>query len=198
MKGKNMTKRGGFIPAAALAGLVGRAAVGWAVPKVLNFMTKNKRKGKGVVLSGSRGGALYLHGSVPSARKRGRALYMPGAKPGRGIKEVVKSAMQNPYVQGMVQKAKAQAKRHLSYAIDNPEQAFKNVKKMITGKGMQKRSVGKAMRTISVKQRRLPKQKVGIESSQQGGTTSITISRHFKPNQTIVQPMTFKQIKNKM
>jgi len=202
MKGKNMTKRGGFIPAAALAGLVGRAAVGWAVPKALNFMTKNKRKGKGVVLSGSRGGALYLHGSMPKparGRKAGRALYMPGAsKPGRGIKEMAMKAMNNPMIKQMVDRAKAQAKRHLSYAIDNPEQAFKNVKKMITGKGMQKRSVGKAMRTISVKQRRLPKQKTGIESSQQGGTTSITISRHFKPNQTIVQPMTFKQIKNKM
>jgi hypothetical protein len=206
MKGKNMTKRGGFIPAAALAGLLGRSALSWAVPKALNYMTKKKKgkghkKGHGVVVPGSRGGALYLHGSMPKparGRKAGRALYMPGAsKPGRGIKEMAMKAMNNPMIKQMVDRAKSQVKRHINYAIDNPEKAYKNVKKMITGKGMQK-SVGKSMRTLSVKQRRLPKQKVGIESSQQGGTTSITISRHFKPNQTIVQPMTFKQIKNKM
>ena len=197
-----MTKRGGFIPAAALAGLVGRSAVGWLVPKALNYMTMKKkgkghRKGHGVVVPGSRGGALYMLGSMPKqtrGRKAGRALFMAGAKPGRGIKEIVKSAMQNPYVQGMVQKAKSEVKRHINYAIDNPEKAYNNVKKMITGKGMR----NKSMRSISVKQRKLPKQKVGIESSQQGGTTSITISRHFKPNAAMPKPLTFKEIKNKI
>jgi hypothetical protein len=199
-----MTKRGGFIPAAALAGLVGRAAVGWAVPKALNYMSKKKKgkghkKGHGVVVPGSRGGALYLHGSMPSARKKGRALFMPGAKPGRGIKEMAQKAMKNPMIKQMVDRAKSQVKRHINYALDNPEQAYKNVKRMITGgEGMKRKSVGKAMRTLSVKQRRLPKQKVGIESSQQGGTTAITISKHFKPNAAMPQPMTFKEIKNKI
>lgn len=198
-----MTKRGGFIPAAALAGLVGRAAVGWAVPKALDYMTKKKggkghKKGHGVVVPGSRGGALFLHGSVPSARKRGRALYMPGAKPGRGIKELAQKALQNPWVKSMVNKAKNEVKRHINYALDNPEQAYKNVKRMITGgEGMRKRGRG-AMRTLSVKQRRLPRQQVGIESSQQGGTTAITISRHFKPNAVMPKPMTFREIKNKI
>ena len=198
-----MTKRGGFIPATVLAGLVGRAAVGWAVPKALDYMTKKKggkghKKGHGVVVPGSRGGALFLHGSVPSARKRGRALYMPGAKPGRGIKELAQKALQNPWVKSMVNKAKNEVKRHINYALDNPEQAYKNVKRMITGgEGMRKRGRG-AMRTLSVKQRGLPKQKVGIESSQQGGTTAITISKHFKPNAAMPQPMTFKEIKNKI
>jgi len=198
-----MTKRGGFIPAAALAGLVGRAAVGWAVPKALNYMSKKKKgkghkKGHGVVVPGSRGGALYLHGSMPKparGRKAGRALYMPGAsKPGRGIKEMARQALNNPMIKQMVDKAKSQVKRHINYAIDNPEKAYKNVKKMITGKGMQ----SKSMRTLSVKQRKLPKQKIGIESSQQGGTTSITISKHFKPNAAMPQPMTFREIKNKI
>ena len=66
---------------------------------------------------------------------------------------------------------------------------------MITGKGMKK---NKSMRTISLKQRNLPKQNVGIESSQQGGTTSITVSRHFKPNDAMPKPLTFSKIKNKI
>ena len=199
-----MTKRGGFIPAAALAGLVGRSAVGWLVPKALNYMTKKKkgkghRKGHGVVVPGSRGGALYMLGSMPKparGRKAGRALYMPGAsKPGRGIKEMAMQALNNPMIKQMVDRAKSQVKRHINYAIDNPEKAYNNVKKMITGKGMKK---NKSMRTISVKQRNLPKQNVGIESSQQGGTTSITVSRHFKPNDAMPKPLTFKEIKNKI
>jgi len=184
-------RRGGFIPAAALAGLVGRAAVSWAVPKALDAMTRRKR-GKGVMLQGSKGGALYMNGSKGNCGcKRGGALYMPGAKPGRGIKEMVSSAIKNPAVQGMINRAKTEAKRHINYAIDNPEQAYKNVRKMITGKGVKK------PRTLRVRGRGLSK-KVGIESSQAGGTTSITISKVFKPNAALKQPMTFKEIKKRV
>lgn len=194
---RKMTKRqGGFIPAAALAGIVGRAAVGWAVPKVLSYMTNKKKRGKSVTLPGS-GGALYLHGSKPGRRRgRGGALFQAGARPGHGIKQIVQKALKNPYVKGMVEKAKQQTKRHINYAIDNPQQAFKNVKKMVTGgKGMRK---GRGMKTLNVRPRRLPKQKVGIESNQAGGTTSITLSKHFKPNMAVKDPLSMRQIKNKI
>ena len=184
-------RRGGFIPAAALASLVGRAAVSWAVPKALDAMTRRKR-GKGVMLQGSKGGALYMNGSKGNCGcKRGGALYVNGSKGGRGIKEMVSSAIKNPAVQGMINRAKTEAKRHINYAIDNPEQAYKNVRKMITGKGVKK------PRTLRVRGRGLSK-KVGIESSQAGGTTSITISKVFKPNAALKQPLTFKEIKKRV
>ncbi len=184
-------RRGGFIPAAALAGLAGRAALSWAVPKVLNMVTKRKR-GKGVMLQGSKGGALYMNGSkVNCGCKRGGALYMPGAKPGRGIKEMVSAAVKNPMVQNLIKKGKDELKRHAIYAIENPQQAYKNVRKMVTGKGV------KRPRTLRVKGRGLSK-KVGIESSQAGGTTSVTISKVFKPNAALKQPLTFKEIKKRV
>ena len=185
-------KRGGFIPAAALAGLAGRAALSWAVPKALNMMTKRK-KGKGVMLQGSKGGALYMLGSKPSGRrKRGGALYMPGAKPGRGIKEMVSAAVKNPMVQNLIRKGKDELKRHAIYAIENPEQAYKNVRKMVTGKG-----VKRSMKSLRVRGRGLSK-KVGIESAQTGGTTAITISKVFKPNAALKEPLTFKEIKKRV
>jgi|SaaInl25SG_5_DNA_1037380.scaffolds.fasta_scaffold06310_2 hypothetical protein len=185
-------KRGGFIPAAALAGLAGRAALSWAVPKALNMMTKRK-KGKGVMLQGAKGGALYMHGSKANCGcKKGGALYMVGAKPGRGIKEMVSAAVKNPMVQNLIKRGKDELKRHAMYAIENPEQAYKNVKKMVTGKG-----VKRSMKSLRVKGRGLSK-KVGIESAQAGGTTSITISKVFKPNAALKQPLTFKQIKKRV
>ena len=184
-------RRGGFIPAAALAGLAGRAALSWAVPKVLNMVTKRKR-GKGVMLQGSKGGALYMNGSKANCGcKRGGALYMPGAKPGRGIKEMVSAAVKNPMVQNLIKKGKDELKRHTIYAIENPQQAYKNVRKMVTGKGV------KRPRTLRVRGRGLSK-KVGIESSQAGGTTSVTISKVFKPNAALKQPLTFKEIKKRV
>ena len=195
---RKMTKtRGGMIPAAALAGIVGRAAVGWAVPKVLNYMTKKRGKKSGGAVNphGSRGGALNLLGSKPNTgrRRRGGAVNPHGSKPGHGIKQIAQKALQNPLVQGMVAKAKQQAKRHINYAIDNPQQAFKNVQKMVRGgKGY------KTMRSLNVRKRKFPKQKVGIESNQAGGTTSITISKHFKPNMAVKTPLSMKQIKNKI
>lgn len=205
---RKMTKtRGGMIPAAALAGIVGRAAVGWAVPKVLNYMTKKRGKKSGGAVNphgsrggavnphGSRGGALNLLGSKPNTgrRRRGGAVNPHGAKPGHGIKQIAQKALQNPLVQGMVAKAKQQAKRHINYAIDNPQQAFKNVQKMVRGgKGY------KTMRSLNVRKRKFPKQKVGIESNQAGGTTSITISKHFKPNMAVKAPLSMRQIKNKI
>lgn len=200
MTRRMVKRRGGFIPAAALAGLVGRAAVGWAVPKALNYLTKKRKKGKGVTLPGSRGGALYMHGAKSKrgcgvalhGSKPGYGLILHGSKPGRGIKQIVQKAMRNPVVQGMVAKAKQQVKRHMNYAIDNPGQAFKNVKKMVTGSGHKK------VRTLRVKQRRVPKQRVAVESSQAGGTTAITLSKHFKPNAAMKAPMSMRQIKNKI
>jgi hypothetical protein len=186
-------KRGGFIPAAALAGLAGRAALSWAVPKALDMMTKRKKKGKGVMLQGSKGGALYMHGSKPSGgRRRGGALYMAGAKPGRGIKEMVSAAVKNPMVQNLIRKGKDELKRHAVYAIENPEQAYKNVRKMVTGKG-----VKRSMKSLRVRGRGLSK-KVGIESAQAGGTTAITISKVFKPNAALKEPLTFKEIKKRV
>ena len=183
-------RRGGFIPAAAMAGLVGRAAISWAVPKALDMLTK--KRGKGVMLQGSKGGALYMNGSKGNCGcKRGGALYMPGAKPGRGIKEMVSAAIKNPAVQSLIRKGKDELKRHAVYAIENPEQAYKNIKKMVTGKGVKK------PKTLRVRGRGLSK-KVGIESSQAGGTTSITISKVFKPNAALIQPMTFKEIKKRV
>ena len=195
-------KRGGFIPAAALAGLAGRAALSWAVPKVLNMVTKRKKgrgvmlqgaKGRGVMLQGSKGGALYMHGSKANCGcKKGGALYMVGAKPGRGIKEMVSAAVKNPMVQNLIKKGKDELKRHAIYAIENPQQAYKNVKKMVTGKG-----VKRSMKSLRVKGHKLSK-KVGIESAQAGGTTAITISKVFKPNAALKQPLTFKEIKKRV
>ena len=56
-------RKGGFLGASALAGIVGRNALKWLVPKAISWAskktTKKKTKGKG----------LYMHGSKAKCGK---------------------------------------------------------------------------------------------------------------------------------
>lgn len=170
--------RGGFVPTmGALAAVAGRSALGWLVPKVMNWVTKKAgkkskgKKGKGVQLLGGHG--LYLHG-----------------KKGNGIKQIASKIKNSAVVKGLVARAKKEGARHAKYAVDNPQTAYNNVKKIVTGKGVKK------MKSLTVKQRKIPKQKVAIASNQAGGTTAITISKRFGTNKSIAEPMSLKRIRS--
>lgn len=192
---KKMIKRprGGFIPAAALAGLAGRAAISWAVPKALNYLSKKRgKKGKGLYNHGSKGPCckhgkgLYPHGGRGLYPHGGKGLYLHG-KQGKGIKQVISRISKNPMVQNLIKRGKQYLKSKVNQAIDDPIGTYHKVRKMVSGKGNK-------IRTFKVKQRRLPKQRVGVESSQVGRTTAITMSRAFKPS-AMAREMSIKQIK---
>jgi len=91
------------------------------------------------------------------------------------------------------ERGKTELKRHVNYAIDNPMKSYNDVKKLVMGKGYKKRKT----KSLNVKRQSFPKQKVGKDSNQQGGTTAVTLSRVFKPGHEAV-PKTIKQIKNKL
>lgn len=181
--------RGGFVPTmGALAAVAGRSALGWLVPKVMNWVTKKAgkkskgKKGKGVqLLGGQKGKGVQLLG--------GHGLYLHGKK-GNGIKQIASKIKNSAVVKGLVARAKKEAVRHAKYAVDNPQTAYNNVKKIVTGKGVKK------MKSLTVKQRKIPKQKVAIASNQAGGTTAITISKRFGTNKSIAEPMSLKRIRS--
>ena len=102
--------------------------------------------------------------------------------------------MMNKLITATKAVGKRELKNHVNYVIDNPMQAYNNVKKLVTGKGYRK---AKKAKTLNVKRQPFPKQKVGIDSNQTGGTTVVTLSRVFKPGHEAV-PKTIKKIKNKL
>ena len=192
--------RGGFVPTmGALAAVAGRSALGWLVPKVMNWVTKKAgkkskgKKGKGVqLLGGQKGKGVQLLGGQKGKGVQllgGHGLYLHGKK-GNGIKQIASKIKNSAVVKGLVARAKKEAVRHAKYAVDNPQTAYNNVKKIVTGKGVKK------MKSLTVKQRKIPKQKVAIASNQAGGTTAITISKRFGTNKSIAQPMSLKRIRS--
>ena len=191
MQRKIRRPKGGFLPA-MLAGAVGRAALGYLVPKAMDYVSKKmkgKKRGKGIRLLGSKskGCGLYRHGAglYPHG---GRGLYQHGQK-GKGIKQIITKLKTNPMVQNLIKRGKEYVKSKVNQAIDDPIGTYKAVRKAVTGKGR------KAMKTLSVKQKRMPKrQMTGIESSQVGRTTAITLSKTF-PHTTRARTKTIKQLK---
>lgn len=182
-------RKGGFLGASALAGIVGRNALKWLVPKAISWAskktTKKKTKGKGLYMHGAKakcGKGVALHG--------GRGLYLHG---GKGIKQVVSKIKNSELVKGLVKKAKAEGKRHLLYAAQNPQKAYQNVKKVFKGEGVKNK-----MKNLTVKQRDMPKQRTGIASNQQGGTTSRTITKKFGPNKTPLQATSMKLLRKNL
>ena len=191
--------KGGFLPA-MLAGAVGRAALGYLVPKAMDYVSKKmkgKKRGKGIRLLGSKskgcglyrhGAGLYPHGGRGLYPHGGKGIVLHGQK-GKGIKQIITKLKTNPMVQNLIKRGKEYVKSKVNQAIDDPIGTYKSVRKAVTGKGR------KAMKTLSVKQRRMPKRQLtGVESSQVGRTTAITLSKTF-PHTTRARTKTIKQIK---
>jgi hypothetical protein len=120
-------------------------------------------------------------------RPLGGALRLLGSKG----KRYSGNSIMNRIVQAAKKRGKQELKRSVNYAIDNPKKSYKKVKKLFTGSGY------KEARTINVKRQTLPKQKVGINSNQAGGTTSITQSKVFREGHPAI-PKTIKRIKNQL
>ena len=120
-------------------------------------------------------------------RPLGGALRLLGSKG----KRYSGNSIMNRIVQAAKKRGKQELKRGVNYAIDNPKKSYKKVKKLFTGSGY------KEARTINVKRTALPKQKVGINSNQAGGTTSITQSKVFRAGNPAI-PKTIKRIKNQL
>jgi len=117
----------------------------------------------------------------------GGALRLLGSKG----KRYSGNSIMNRIVQAAKKRGKQELKRGVNYAIDNPKKSYKAVKKLFTGSGM------KEARTINVRRTALPKQKVGINSNQAGGTTAITQSKVFRAGHPAI-PKTIKRIKNQL
>lgn len=67
---RKISKKGGFIPAAALAGMAGRAAFSYLAPKAINWASKKFSKKK-------KGGGTSVHGGI---RRRGNGTNLHGNK----------------------------------------------------------------------------------------------------------------------
>jgi len=120
-------------------------------------------------------------------RPLGGALRLLGSKG----KRYSGNSIMNRILQAAKKRGKQELKRSVNYAIDNPKKSYKKVKKLFTGSGY------KEAKTINVKRQTLPKQKVGINSNQAGGTTSITQSKVFRAGNPAI-PKTIKRIKNQL
>ena len=182
--------KGGMIPA-MLATMAGKQALSYLVPKVASWVAGKVtgKKGKGMRLVGR--SLRPLGGSL---RPLGSGMTLLGSKGKCAKCSHGNGFMMNKLITAAKAVGKRELKNHVNYAIDNPMQAYNNVKKLVSGKGYRK---AKKSKTLHVKHQSFPKQKVGIDSNQAGGTTAITLSRVFKPGHEAV-PKTIKQIKNKL
>ena len=176
--------KGGMIPA-MLVTMAGKQVLSYLAPKVASWV-----KGK---VTGKKGNGIRPVGR--SLRPLGGAgMTLLGSK-GKCVKcSHGNGFMMNKLISAAKVVGKRELKNHVNYAIDNPMQAYNNVKKLVSGKGYRK---AKKSKTLNVKRQSFPKQKVQIDSNQAGGTTAITLSRVFKPGHEAV-PKTIKQIKNKL
>jgi hypothetical protein len=184
--------KGGMIPA-MLATMAGKQALSYLVPKVASWVSGKVtgKKGKSLRLVGGNG----VRNIGSSLRPLGGAgMTLLGSKGKCAKCSHGNGFMMNKLITAAKAVGKRELKNHVNYAIDNPMQAYNNVKKLVTGKGYRK---AKKSKTLHVKHQSFPKQKVGIDSNQAGGTTAITLSRVFKPGHEAV-PKTIKQIKNKL
>ena len=183
-------KQGGML--SMLAGMAGKQVLSYLAPKVASWI-KGKvtgKKGNGLRLVGGKGVRNIGNGLRPL----GSGMTLLGSK-GKCVKcSRGNGFMMNKLISAAKAVGKRELKNHVNYAIDNPMQAYNNVKKLVSGKGYRK---AKKSKTLHVKRQSFPKQKVRIDSNQQGGTTAVTLSRVFKPGHEAV-PKTIKQIKNKL
>jgi len=183
--------KGGFLPA-MLAGYAGKQALSYLAPKVASWVAGKVtgKKGKSLRLVGGNGVRPVGRSLRPLG---GAGMTLLGSK-GKCAKCSHGNGMMNKLISAAKAVGKRELKNHAKYAIDNPMQAYNNVKKLVMGQGYKK---AKKSKTLNVKRQSFPKQKVSIDSNQQGGTTAVTLSRVFKPGHEAV-PKTIKQIKNKL
>ena len=180
--------KGGMIPA-MLPTMAGKQVLSFLAPKVASWVAGKVtgKKGNGMRLVGR--SLRPLGGSLPL----GSGMTLLGSK-GKCAKCSHGNGMMNKLITAAKAVGKRELKNHVNYAIDNPMQAYNNVKKLVMGKGYKK---AKKSKTLKVKHQSFPKQKVRIDSNQAGGTTAITLSRVFKPGHEAV-PKTIKRIKKQL
>jgi len=147
---------------------------------------QNWQMGYGMINMGMRMGSGVRPGGG-ALRPLGGALRLLGSKG----KRYSGNSIMNRIVQAAKKRGKQELKRGVNYAIDNPTKSYKAVKKLFTGSGY------KEARTINVRRTALPRQKVGINSNQAGGTTAITQSKVFRAGHPAI-PKTIKRIKNQL
>ena len=148
---------------------------------------RSHQMGYGMNNMGMRNMGMGVRPGGGALRPLGGALRLLGSKG----KRYSGNSIMNRIVQAAKKRGKQELKRSVNYAIDNPKKSYKKVKKLFTGSGY------KEARTINVKRQTLPKQKVGINSNQAGGTTSITQSKVFRAGHPAIQK-TIKRIKNEL
>ena len=190
--------KGGMLPT-MLATMAGKQVLSYLAPKVASWV-KGKvtgKKGNGLRFVGGKGVRNIGNGIRPVG---GAGMTLLGSK-GKCVKcSHGNGFMMNKLISAAKAVGKRELKNHVNYAIDNPMQAYNNVKKLVSGKGYRKAKKSKTYvrgGTLNVKRQSFPKQKVQMDSNQAGGTTAITLSRVFKPGHEAV-PKTIKQIKNKL
>ena len=186
--------KGGMIPA-MLAGYAGKQALSYLLPKVASWAAK-KIKGKGVRTLGK--GVRNIGNGIRPVGGAGMTLL--GSKGKCAKCSHGNGFMMNKLISAAKVVGKRELKNHVNYAIDNPMQAYNNVKKLVSGKGYRKAKKSKTYvggGTLNVKRQSFPKQKVQMDSNQAGGTTAITLSRVFKPGHEAV-PKTIKRIKKQL
>ena len=184
-------KQGGML--SMLAGMAGKQALSYLAPKVAKWVSGKVagKKGKSLRLVGGKG----VRNIGSSIRPLGGAgMTLLGSKGKCAKCSHGNGFMMNKLISAAKVVGKRELKNHVNYAIDNPMQAYNNVKKLVMGKGYKK---AKKSKTLKVKHQSFPKQKVRIDSNQAGGTTAVTLSRVFKPGHEAV-PKTIKRIKNQL
>ena len=183
-------RKGGMLP--VIAAMAAKQVLSYLAPKVASWVEGKVtgKKGNGLRLVG--GNSVRNIGN--GIRPVGSGMTLLGSKGKCAKCSHGNGFMMNKLISAAKEVGKRDLKNHVNNAKDNPMQAYNNVKKLVTGKGYRK---AKKSKTLHVKRQSFPKQKVGIDSNQQGGTTAVTLSRVFKPGHEAV-PKTIKQIKNKL
>lgn len=177
-------KKGGFI------GLTSAALARYAIPMAVSYLKsrgKKGKKGKGVKQLGTKCCKGY------GVRRLGTGHYR-GHKGGNiffdNLKKAATKLWNNPDVQKLVNKGKDYIKRNVRYAITNPEQSYKNVRKFITGKGMKQ---------LKVKGKRMPRKSASVSGVHSAsGPGLITMSKRLPPKQlpaTQTKKQMYKQIR---
>jgi len=119
-------KQGGML--SMLAGMAGKQALSYLLPKVASWAAK-KIKGKGV--RSLRNGIRPVGRSLRPLGGAGMTLL------GKKGKKCAKCSSGNGIMNKLISAAKAVGKRelknHVNYAIDNPMQSYNDVKKLVMG-----------------------------------------------------------------
>jgi len=127
--------KGGFLPA-MLAGMAGKQALSYLLPKVASWAASRVtgKKGKSLRLVGGKG----VRNIGLSLRPLGGAdTTLLGSK-GKCTKCSSGNGIMNKLISAAKAVGKRELKNHVDYVIDNPMQAYNNVKKLVMGKGYKK------------------------------------------------------------